>query len=437
MFETLWFELPIWVQDLLVLLALLAPLFVTGLICLRGYRITPLLIGLLRRHRMISMTFIALIATSVAISASLIAQERGLRAGTARAAEKFDLVVAAPGSEITAMLAAVYLQTSALPLVDGDTYAKIANHELVSLAAPLAFGDSWNGAPVVGTTAAFVDHLSEGLNTGRMFATIDEAIAGAAVDLNVGDKIAPVHGDGSAGAADEHGFEYEIVGTMPATGSPWDKAILVPVESVWDVHNLPNGHALDWDGTLGGPFAPDYFPGTPAVLVRAEALWANYALQSEFNTDPNTMAFFPGSILAQLHALMGDIRQLMSILAVTTQVLVAIAVLSGLAMLSKLLSRRLALLRALGAPRRFILALNWGFATVLIVIGAGIGLVLGIGATAVLSAMITQRTNVLVTAHLGWPELHMVAGFVSFVAILSFIPAYAASRRPITENLRT
>lgn len=436
MFENLWFSLPVGVQDALVFAALLLPVLVIGIICLWGYRVQPLLIGLLRKHLSISLTFVLLIAASVGISVGLIAQERGLREGTARAADKFDVIIAAPGSEITAMLAAVYLQPTALLLIDGATYARIEAHPDVDLAAPLAFGDSWHGVPVVGTTARFVDHLSEGLAAGEVFQTMNQAVAGANVPLSIGDVIRPVHGDGSGGAYDEHDFEYLITGQMKRTGSPWDNAVLVSVESVWDVHGMPLGHGPDWDGTLGGPFDPDQFAGTPAVLVHAEQLWANYALQSEFNT-AETMAFFPGNILAQLHALMGDIRQVMSLLAVATQVLVATAVLAGLSMLSRILARRMALLRALGAPRRFVFAITWSYATALLLLGALLGIALGVVATGVLSGIITDRTDILVRARMAWPELHLVAAFVSIVAILSLYPAYNASRRPLLDDLRS
>ena len=57
--------------------------------------------------------------------------------------------------------------------------------------------------------------------------------------------------------------------------------------------------------------------------------------------------FFPGAVLAQLHALLGDVRQVMSLLAIVTQVLVAAGVLTGLVILTRLYAQRLALLRAL------------------------------------------------------------------------------------------
>ena len=431
----LWFSLPVGVQDALIALALLVPALVIGAAALRGFRVGPLLRALLRRQAWISVVFTALIAVSVALGAALIAQERGLREGTARAAEKFDLVVAAPGSEITAMLAAVYLQPADVPLVDGETYAEIVAHPRAELVAPIGFGDSWKDAPVIGTTADFAEYLSGGLAEGRLFERPYEAVAGARVDLSVGETFKPAHGHGDAAQEGMHDVDYEVVGRMPMTGSPWDRALLVPIESVWEVHVLPNGHGPDWDRVPGPPFDPAHFPGTPAVLVKADSLGGTYLMQAAF-TDAETMAFFPGTILARLHALMGDIREVMSILAVITQVLVTAGVLAGLTMLTRLLARRLALLRALGAPRRFVFALTWSYATTLIVLGAAIGLALGIAATGAMSAAITARTDILVEARLGWREVHLVAGFVSLTAALALLPAWLTMNRPVMSDLR-
>lgn len=430
--------LPNWGQDVLITAALLAPVLLVAVPVLRGFQVGPLLWGLIRRQLWISAVFTALIAVSVGLGTGLIAQERGLREGSARAADKFDLVIAAPGSEITAMLAAVYLQPSDVPLLDGPAYAEIAAHPSATLVAPLAFGDSWQGAPVVGTTAEFVRHLSGGpLAEGRMFETTTEAVAGANAGLAPGARFTPAHGMGGAADDSAHdGHAYTVTGRLPRTGSPWDRALIVPVESVWEVHGLANGHGPGWDGTtLGPPFDPAHFPGTPAALVRAESLGATYAIQATFS-DARRMAFFPGTVLARLHALMGDVRQVMSVLALITQVLVAAGVLAGLMLLTRLLSRRLALLRALGAPGRFVFALTWSFALSLIALGAVLGLGLGMGAAWAISEIVTARTDIAVQARLGWPEVQMVAGFVSLTALLALLPAFFTMSRPIIADLR-
>lgn len=428
-------QLPLTVENALILLVTLLPVVVIAVLVLRGFGVGALLWAIVRRQAWISVVFTSLIALSIGLGVGLIAQERGLREGTARAADKFELVVAAPGSEITAMLAAVYLQPSAVALVDGEAYRNVAEHPNAELVAPLAFGDSFNKSPVVGTTSEFVAYLAEALAQGRLFQTPTEAIAGARTPLGVGDQFTPQHGRGDAVTGGHGGFEYDIVGKMPLTGSPWDRAYIVPVESVWMVHGLANGHGPQWDGTLGAPFDPAYFPGTPAVLVKANSLGGAYVMQSQFNNN-QTMALFPGTVLSRLHALMGDIRQVMSILAMMTQVLVAIAVMAGLMMLTRLLSRRLALLRALGAPPRFNFALTWSYALTLVIAGTGLGLLLGVVMTQVISAMITARTDVLVSATLGWSELHLSGVFISLTALLALIPARLTMTRAVVRDLR-
>jgi putative ABC transport system permease protein len=433
----LWAALPANVQDILVTLALVAPGLAVGVVVGRGLQPALLVKALLRRFFWVNLLFVALIMVSVGLGVGLLAQERGLRQGSARAAEKFDLIVAAPGSEVTAMLASVYLQPSDMALVTGAQYAEIAAAEGVELAAPIAFGDSHLGAPVVGTTADFVAYLAGPLSEGRVFATAFEAVAGAYAPIAVGETFMPAHGHGTGADDEAHGSEgpYSVTGRMAPSGSPWDRAILVPVESVWEVHGLSNGHAPN-SLQIGPPFEPDRMPGTPAVLVHASELGANYALKSQFTRD-DLMAFFPGTVLAQLHGLMRDVRTAVSLLAALTQVLVAVSVLAGLTLLVRLISRSLALLRAIGAPQRFVLAVVWGYAASLILTGAGLGIALGWLAARMISSLITARTDVLVTATLSWPEVHLVAGFVSMTLMMALLPAWLAVRRPLMTDLRS
>jgi putative ABC transport system permease protein len=433
----LWANLPAGAQDVAIAALLLLPGLATGALVLRGYAPGRLVRAMLRRFSTANIVFVALIAVSVAIGVGLTAQERGLRQGSARAAAAFDVILAAPGSEITVMLAAVYLQPSDVPLLTGAQYAEVADDPDVALAAPIAFGDSFDGAPVVGTTAEFVTHLAGDLAEGRMFATSAEAVAGAFAPVGPGNTFTPAHGHGPAAEADAHeGASYTVTGRMAPTGSPWDRAILVPIEGVWEVHGLANGHALAEGDRIGPPFDADYFPGTPAILVRADALWGNYALQSRYSR-PDIMAFFPGAVLAQLHGLMRDVREVMSLLALVTQVLLIVSILAGLMILTRIFARGLALLRAIGAHRRFVFAVVWSYSATLIGVGAVAGLALGWVAAFAFSRIVTARTDVFVTAGVTWTEVHLVAGFVSLAVVLALIPAWAATRRPLLTDLRT
>lgn len=423
-------------QDGVLLFLYLLPSIVVGVAVAAGMRPFALVKAMLWQFRWSNLVFVLLIAVSVALGVGLIAQERGLRQGTARAAEKFDLIVAAPGSELTNVLATVYLQASDMPLLDGVLYNKIANHEQVDFAAPIAFGDSHDGSPVIGTTEQFIAHLAGDLVEGHGFEGNFNAVLGADVPLAMGEHFVPAHGHGDGADGEAHeGFEFIAVGRMRKTGSPWDKAILVPVEAVWLVHGLGNGHLPDEPNKLGPPFDAQYFPGTPSILVHAKQLWANYALKNEF-TNKDSMAYFPGAVLSQLHSVLGDVRQIMSIMAVVTQILVTAGVLTGLVILTKLFSRRLALLRAIGAPRRFLFSIVWSFAASLIFSGAVLGILLGLVTTNIISRIVSARTDILVQVSLSWPEFHLVAAFVSLTILLAMIPAFLSLRRPVIADLR-
>jgi putative ABC transport system permease protein len=430
----LWDQAPLTLQDALILCVLLAPGLIAGALALRGLRPWPMARALLRRNRGINLLLAGLMALSVGLGTALTSQERALREGSARAADPFDVIVAAPGDRISMLLAAVYLQPTDAPLLGGAALARLQGDARIGLLAPIAFGDSMDGAPVVGSTAGFVTHLGA-MAAGRVFAAEDEAVAGALSPLQVGDHFTPTHGDGAdedAGAHDGHSFQ--ITGKMAPTGSPWDRALIVPIEAVWEVHGLATGHAPDAPG-IGPPFDPAYFPGTPAFLVSAKTMWGNYALVNDYGTE-TTMAFFPGAELARLHGLLGDVRRLMSLMAGLAQALVAAGALAGLAALARLFAPRFALMRALGAPRRFTLAVMWSYAAALIGAGATGGLALGWGASFIAARIVTAETEIAVTPGLGWPELHLVAAFFSSAAILALAPAVIAFRRPAVEDLR-
>ena len=123
-------------------------------------------------------------------------------------------------------------------------------------------------------------------------------------------------------------------------------------------------------------------------------------------------------------------------MAVITQILVAAGVLTGLVILTRLFARRLALLRAVGAPRRFLFSIVWSFAAILIGAGALLGLGLGFATTAFLSQLLSKQTDILIEASLQWPEFHLLAGFVSITILLALIPSALALLRPVVKDLR-
>lgn len=195
------------------------------------------------------LVVVLLIATATALSISVSLQERALRMGSAKAADRFDLVIGAPGSETQLVLSSVFLQPSALTLVPAQVLTDLEKNPLVAWAAPVAFGDFYQGMPIVGTTPPLVtDNGKRQLTAGRVFNDGFEAVVGAQTGLTVGSTFSPIHGQvGTEGAHAHDDVTYTVVGVLPADGSAWDKAILVPVNAVWRVHGIHPPHGADDD----------------------------------------------------------------------------------------------------------------------------------------------------------------------------------------------
>ena len=407
----------------------------------------PIVLADYRRNKLLVVVTLLLIAVSVATGITVISQERALRQGSARAADDFDILVGLPGSPTQLVLTSVYLQPQAIPLLSGEVLATASTARGVRYAAPIAFGDRWQGYPIVGTIVDFA--VRGGLlppNEGRVFQRRREAVVGAAVKLPLGSQISPQHGrhhdedDGDAGSSAHQredgahqAMRFTIVGRLPARNNIWDSAILVPVEDVWAVHGLPDGHAVS-DAHIGPPWLAARLPGVPAIALKPESIPAAYGLRNQFRT-AQSMALFPAEVLNDLYLALGNVRDLMSLLAITTQVLVVIAVLMALLVGFLARRRQFAVLRAIGASRAYVFSVVWVEVTLLIVAGAACGLVLGWGGSSALAQWLASRTGFAMPISLGAPEAALVGGLVLAGALMATLPAWLTFRRPIAEGL--
>jgi putative ABC transport system permease protein len=413
----------------------------------------PFVVADFRRSRGGVVAVVLLMAVAVALGVAISAQERALRQGSARAADAFDLLIGAPGSETQLVLSTVYLQPAAIDLVDGRHLAELQDDPDVQYAAPIGFGDSYQGYPIVGTIAAFLTR-NERIRPaeGRVFERLDEAVVGADVALELGARFVPTHGQ--VALDDEEGhehFAYTVVGRMPRLGNPWDRAISAPIESVWWVHSLPVGHVVDdaalWPSgaagepelgavPVGPPWDASELPGVPAIAVKPASFAAAYSLRQRYRAADDTMAVFPAEVLIQLYDLLGDVRDLVAALSLLTQVLVIGAVL--LAVLATIALRRksIAVLRALGASRPFVFATVWLNVALMLSVGAVLGVGLGyLGAIAV-SAIFASRTGVDLPVALSWQEAELVLGIILIGLVLATIPAALAYRGSVSSALR-
>jgi putative ABC transport system permease protein len=288
---------------------------------------------------------------------------------------------------------------------------------------------------------------------GRVFGGLDEVVLGSEVPLELGEAFHPTHGMVVAGDAEEHAsFSYRAVGRLPRLGNPWDRAIVAPIEAVWWVHSLPVGHTVDeaklypggpdappdWSAIpVGPPWDAEELTGVPAIVVVPSSFAAAYQLRQQFRTRDGTTAAFPAEVLVQLYRLLGDVRDLVAVISILTQVLVIGAVL--LAVVASLAQRRrlIAVLRALGASRRYVFATVWLAVAAMLSTGALLGLALGYATAFALSHLFASRTAIALPVSLSGQEISLVVAIVVIGMALATIPAALGYRGAVSAGLRS
>ena len=365
------------------------------------------------------------LAFAGSLSPAVSMMERSIRSGMARSADAFDLLIGARGSAVDLVLGAVYLQPESLSLLPRETLEEVKAHGGIRWAAPLAFGDRWRDYPLAGTSSELVTLGSRRpLASGRMFLTPDEAVVGAGVPLKEGDSFAPSHGSVAGAALDgeggsTHAHSFRVVGRMPATGTPWDRVIAVPIEALWSMHGAGSG-----DGRCS------------AVVVKPVTVADAYRLRTALNTE-KTQAVFSGEVLVRLFGILEQMHDVMLLLTSGAQAAaLAAALVSGFFAVAMRV-RALALLRALGASHRFLAVSVWLMVSGIMLAGCALGLGLGCLMASAASAWIQTETGVALTVSLSAKECLTALGAAGCGCLAAFLPAWFACRKTAGELLRT
>ena len=326
---------------------------------------------------------LALVMLSMALAtALLLTLERlrtDIRSSFSQAVSGTDLVVGARTGGVQLMLHAVFRVGGATNQVTMASLKDVAAHRAVAWLVPLALGDSHRGFPVLGTSPEYFERFRYGerqplvVREGRAFAgTLDglyEAVLGAevadALGYRLGARITLTHGlQPVAGAlASEHADKpFTVVGILARTGTPVDRTVHVSLQAIEAIH-------LDWVG--GAPVPGMRIPAeaarkfdlepkqVTAALVGLKNRVAVFNVQrfvAQYEGEP-LMAVLPGVALDELWAAVGlGERALLAISALVALVSLASLVAVVLAGLNER-RRELAVLRAVGAGPRHVLAL--------------------------------------------------------------------------------
>ena len=382
----------------------------------------PVVLAQWRQSRATLVAMALLIAIGCAISLGVTSVERAVREASTRAASRFDLIVGAAGSETQLVLTTIYLQPAALKLMPDEVLQRLQADPGVVYAAPMATGDSYAGFSIVGTTPDFASNQGTSvLSAGRWFADHNEAVVGAATTLKVGDSYTPLHGSVNDNVIEKHehtGHVMHVVGRMAQTGTPWDRAILVPFESVLEMHQH-SAHGA----------------GIPAIVVKPRSIMDAYRLRNLYRSGTTT-AVFPAETLTSLYRTLGDVRELVFWVASAGQILVLAAVLLGLYATLAARAQALAALRAMGASRLFVWLTLWLQAMAMLLAGLTTGVVMTLVFSMVAADSLTARLGLSVNARLVASDFWPLALLLATGALSAGLVAWRAYAQPLSEALR-
>lgn len=414
----------------------------------------------LKRHWLGALALVLLVAFATALSVAVTLQERALRLGSARAADHFDLVIGAAASETQLVLSSVFLQTSLLPLMEGNVLEKLSHDPRVAWAAPVGFGDSYKNYPIIGTTSKLVEALSPKLVSGKMFTALHEAVVGANVEVSTETSMVPLHGNAGEGGHHHNDITYKMVGRMAPTGGAWDNAILVPIEAVWAVHGMEHDHDHDHEHSHANETADEHAAhsdhehkhkhaeealqtsfengaaNVPAIIVKPKTIADAYKLRQEYRGN-GTTAVFPAEVLTNLYAMLGNAKSILMFVALGTQILIGCALIFVALLHIGERRRQIGALRALGASRGKIFTLVWS--EVAILLGAGIlsGFALGFVVSKLLSRLMTQSSGFAMPVTFEAQDFNTMLVMLMSASVIGLLPALMAYRQSPVSALRS
>ena len=380
-----------------------------------------------------------------------------------RDARGVDLVVGAKGSPMQLILSGVYhldAPTGNVRLRDVEQLRALPQ---VRQVIPLALGDSFRGARIVGAPAEYLELYQAQVATGRGFRAPMEVVLGAAVarrlELAPGSRFNGAHGLGEGGPEHEDAA-YTVVGVLAPSGSPLDQLILTPIDSVWQVH-ASHGPAMDEPGKAndrraagaehddhaehgadddhdahetheGHPSAPER--EVTVALVQYASPLAAATLPRLINRSGALQAASPAFESARLMRLVGVGAEVLQAFAGVLVLASAAALLAAL--LATLRQRRydIAVMRMLGASRARVFATIVLEALLLTTLGAVAGLALGHALAAGLGTWLASQGPSGMEAALGGVGWRAEA---LYLLPLAWVIGLAAAVLPAWQAART
>ena len=404
------------------------------------------------------------------------------KSGFASTVSGVDLIVGARTGEINLLLLSIFRIGNATTNIEWETVEEIENLERVAWSVPITLGDSHKNFRVVGTTQDFFERYQYGrkqplvFEKGSEFEALQDVVLGSRaateLDYRLGDSLVLSHGMADTSFTHHDELPFNVVGILERSGTPIDNALFVSLEAIDAIHDDENGgsHEEHDEGHKGhedhdeheshddhdehdaheheeghkGHEGHDEHEGhnhgpigtVTALLVGLESPAFALQVQRAINEYQGEalLAILPGVALAQLWALVGGIEGTLRGISI----LVFISSIFGLnaMLLASMRERRreVFVLRSIGAPSSFVLALLLLESLLIVTIGIAAAVIALFGAIAAVNGFLADQIGVTLSMAIFSEASLFAVGLIYISSILlSLLPAmqaYRASQNP-------
>ena len=295
-----------------------------------------------------------LLSVSVAIISVLLLFQQRFEKQFSNNISDVDLVIGAKGSPLQLVLSAVFHLDAPTGNISYAEAEKWMRHPYVSTAIPLAYGDSYKGYSIVGTTNSFLQKPGIELLKGKLNSADFEILAGHAIaqklGLQPGNQFYSAHGN-DAHAETHNDHPYTVTGILKPTGQVTDNLLITNLESVWKMHEHGEEHnhephnkdALHKKATDPGELT--------AVLLKFRNPVAAIQLPRTINEQTGLMAAAPAIEINRLFSLFGIGIDVLRAVGIGIMSLSALSIFVALYNSLKERKYELALMRTMGASR--------------------------------------------------------------------------------------
>ena len=299
-----------------------------------------------------------LLSISVAIISVLLLFQQRFEKQFTNSISDVDLVIGAKGSPLQLVLSAVFHLDAPTGNISYAEVEKWMRHPYVSTAVPLAYGDSYKGYSIVGTTTAFLQKPGIELLKGRRNSADFEVLAGHSIaqklGLQPGSQFYSAHGN-DAHAEEHNDHPYTVTGILEPTGQITDNLLITTLESVWKIHEHgeEGNHGTHDEHEKHQEHEKNATDNREltAVLLKFRNPVASIQLPRTINEQTGLMAAAPAIEINRLFSLFGIGIDVLTAVGIGIMSLSALSLFVALFNSLKERKYELALMRTMGASR--------------------------------------------------------------------------------------